>query len=307
MKTRPILSTACLVLTLCLAFAPSAPAESLVDDSGRTITFDRPFSRIISLYGAHTENLFALGLDEAIIGVTRNESHPPAALTKKTFSYRADPERFIAVRPDLVLIRPMIYNGHRSLVDRLEQAGITVVSLQPRTVGRMLDYWQTLGRLTGREAEARAMAVRFRDRLSELMAQTADVADKDRPKVYFEAIHSRMKTFAPGAMALFALEAAGGINLARDARAVRGTNIAAYGKERIMALGPLIDVFVAQVGPMNQVDVNRIKSEPGFKAIKAVREGRVYLIDEKLVSRPTLRLLEGIETLGHILYPDRFK
>jgi iron complex transport system substrate-binding protein len=45
-----------------------------------------------------------------------------------------------------------------------------------------------------------------------------------------------------------------------------------------------------------------IKKEPGFHVLKAVRENRIFLIDEKLVSRPTMGLLEGIKTVHNILY-----
>lgn len=304
--TRPRIFLPIMAALLVLLLASPAPAERFIDDSQRAISFEKPFSRIISLYGAHTENLFALGLDAEIIGVTKNEVHPPAAMTKPVFSYRADPERFIAAKPDLVLVRPMIVNGYRNLIMRLEQAGIKVISLQPRSMEDMLAYWLRLGQLTGREAQAHKMIEQFKTGQARLKALTADIPPDKRVGVYFEAIHSRMKTFAPGAAALFVLEAAGGRNLAGDARAVRGTNIAAYGTERILVLGSRIEVFLAQIGPMNRVDEKIIAESPGFRAIKAVRQGRIYLIDEQLVSRPTLRLLEGIKTIGKILYPTRF-
>jgi iron complex transport system substrate-binding protein len=47
-------------------------------------------------------------------------------------------------------------------------------------------------------------------------------------------------------------------------------------------------------------------TEPGFKTIKAVDEGQIYLIDEQIVSRPTMRLLDGIYNIGKILYPVDF-
>ncbi len=46
------------------------------DDSGRRVKMEAPASRIISLYSAHTENLFALELDKEIIGVGTSESYP---------------------------------------------------------------------------------------------------------------------------------------------------------------------------------------------------------------------------------------
>lgn len=278
--------------------------QTVVDQAGRRIAVKKPFSRIISLYGAHTENLFALGGGDGLIGVTPNEDYPPEAGRKPVFSYHDDPEKFLAAKPDLVLTRPMIDRGYPQFVQRLEKSGITVVSLQPGTVEEMLVYWQILGILTGRREPAAAMAARFKAAVSELGALTASVSPKKR--VYVEAIHTKMKTFAPESMAVFALEAAGGVNIARDAAPVRGTNIADYGKERILAHASEIDVFLAQSGTMNQPTLDLITAESGFQAIRAVKTRQVYIIDERLVSRPTLRLLDGIFEIGRILYPNDF-
>jgi iron complex transport system substrate-binding protein len=210
----------------------------------------------------------------------------------------------LAGRPDLVRVRPMIDRGYPAFVQRLAKSGIAVVSLQPGTVEEMLVYWEVLGLLTGREAQAAAMAQRFTAATADLRSLTTGIQPKKR--VYFEAIHGKMKTFAPDSMAVFALEAAGGLNVAGDAQPVRDTNIAAYGKERILARASEIDVFLAQYGTMNQPTIELIKSESGFKAIQAMKTGQVYIIDERLVSRPTLRLLDGIFEIGKILYPDDF-
>lgn len=304
---RPIISMAVLILWAALFWPEASLAEAFTDDSGQRIEVSRPFQRIISLYGAHTENLFSLGLDQEIIGVTRNEGYPPQALTKPVFHYREDPERFIAARPDLVLVRPMIVKAYKSFIKKLSQAGMTVVSLQPTGVGAMFDYWRKLGLLTGRQKEAERLVASFSNRLAALKARTEDVAPGLKKRVYFESMHSKMKTFSPSSMAVFALEAAGGINVANDARSHGSGNIAPYSKEKILARAAEIDVYLAQRGPMNKVRVETILNEPGFGAIKAVQRGQVYIVDEQIVSRPTRRLLEGVWRIGRFLYPDRFR
>ncbi|MBW2345911.1 MAG: ABC transporter substrate-binding protein, partial [Deltaproteobacteria bacterium] len=148
MKKR-ILSVFALILFLAPGINASDRTKSFIDRSGNKIVVEMPFKRIISLYGAHSENLFSLGLDEEIIGVSKNEAYPPRATTKPVFSYHDDAEKFIASHPDLILIRPMIARGYANLVLKLQKAGITVVSLQPRTVDEMYSYWKKLGMLTG--------------------------------------------------------------------------------------------------------------------------------------------------------------
>jgi iron complex transport system substrate-binding protein len=294
------------ILSLMVPINVFAKVNSFIDASGNRIILERPFKRIISLYGGHTENLFSLGLDQEVIGVSENEAYPPQVMAKPIFSYHDDPEKFIEAQPDLVLIRPMIASGYPKLILKLQNAGITVVSLQPKELDEIYSYWTTLGILTGREKEAEGMIKRFKAGLERIGSLVKGIPYSARKHVYFEAIHSKMKTFSPSSIAIFGLKTAGGINVADDAESQDETNIAEYGKERILSHGNEIDVYIAQNGMMNRPSIRAVIEEPGFKAIKAVRNRDIYIIDEKIVSRPTLRLLDGIDEIGRILYPETF-
>ena len=278
--------------------------EAAIDAGGRRLVVNTPYRRIISLYGAHSENLCALGAASQVIGIAASEGAPPQLQGKPRYSARDDLEKFLAADPDLVLIRPMIDRGYSQLVNQLEKHGVMVASLQPATIEQMFVYWRILGQLTGQRRQAEEMVERFSRTVETIRMRTTAIANKKR--VYFEAIHEYMRTFSPSAMPIFALETAGGINVAENAEPRRGTNIADFGKERILSRADEIDVYLAQVGPMNRPTISQIKSEPGFGLIRAVREDRVYLIDEELVSRPTLRLIEGICQIGRTLYPEIF-
>ncbi len=291
-----------LSLFCCLLYVVPVAAATITDSDGRVIVFDHPFTRILSLYPAHTRNLLDMGLDREIIAVGRSDHQLG---DRPRVSFRDDPERLLALEPDLVLIRPMISRAYPQLVRRLEASGVQVVSLQPSSMDQLFPYWEDLGRLTGHEEQARAMISRFARDLAEVKQLVDRIPQADRKHVYFESMHRRMKTFAPSSMAIFVLTSAGGINVATDARQVRNTNIANYGKERILAKANEIDVFLAQKGRMNPVTVEMIRNEPGFQVIKAVRDGQVFLVDEKLVSRPTLGLIKGIRTVFDILYPQK--
>ncbi|MFH2091400.1 MAG: ABC transporter substrate-binding protein [Pseudomonadota bacterium] len=277
---------------------------SITDQKGRKIIIKKPFTRIISLYGAHTENLYHLLAESQITGVSVNDTIPEQVSAKPKFSYHDDPEKFLSYQPDLVLIRPMIDNSYPDLIHRLEQSGIVVVSLQPSGIQQMYDYWLALGTLTGKFEKANEIVQDFKQKIRRINALTQDIHPKKQ--VYFEAIHTRMKTFTKNAMPIFALETAGGINVAADARASRNTNIAIYGKEQILAKASQIDVFLAQTGVMNTVSIEQIKTEPGFNIIKAVKNDQIYLIDENIISRPVPGLYKGIVCIGKALYPDLF-
>ncbi len=300
MKTDLLVWTLAAALICCAAAGMAADPPS-VDAAALA---GAPYERIVSLYAAHTQNLLAMGAADRLVGVDAQAASLPGARGKPVFSYHDDPERFLGARPDLVLIRPMIARGYPRLVDRLVRSGIQVVSVQPTTAGELADYWRLLGRLAGCSGPAEQMCQTF-------VAAVADfkrLSDRvEQPKrVYFEAMHDTMKTFAPQAMAIFALETAGGINVAADAPVRANNNIAVYGKERLLAHADQIEVFLAQQGAMNQASVATIMAEPGFGVIKAVKSGAVYLVDEAIVSRPTLGLLQGIYRIGCLLYPDLY-
>ncbi|HBT96937.1 MAG TPA: peptide ABC transporter substrate-binding protein [Desulfobulbaceae bacterium] len=289
-----------LFLLLFLAGANCSLAVQITDVNDQVITFAQPFTRIISLYPAHSDNLVAMGASASLIGVSEEDR----ARGIPVFSHHDGAEKFIAAQPDLVLVRPMIERANPDFAAALRRAGITVVSLQPNAFDEMFGYWRALGLLAGRETAAEQMIAGFEAKRTALRHQVAAIPENKRRRVYFEAIHARMKTFAADSIANTVLKEAGGINIAENADQVHGTNIGAFGKERLLAAGNQIDVYLAQEGRMNPVTVATIEDEPGFQAIKAVRDKRVYLVPEALIARPTPRLIEGMESIHALLYPE---
>lgn len=289
---------------LFMAGLPEAFAVVFTDDDCETHQISAPKKRIISLYTAHTENLIELGLNKEIVGASAPYLFPqhPEIIS---FSHRDNMEKFIAAKPDLVLIRPMISRLYPQFVKDLKKLGIQVISLQPTSISEMYTYWHILGQLTGHETQATLMKQRFTAGLEQIQNKVNRIAPDKRPQVYFEAIHKQMKTFSPSSISIFCLEQAGGRNIAADATPRFNSNIAGYGKEKLLSKGEKIDIFLAQHGRMNRVTISMIIEEPGFSAIRAIRNNKVFLIDEKLVSRPTVHLLQGIQIIHTYLYENQ--
>jgi len=262
----------------------------------------KPYTRIVSLYAAHAENLALMGASKLLVGI----SEPLEGVNAPVVTARDGAEAIAALTPDLVLARPMLRIAEPGLLEQLERLNIKVVCLQPRSPEELVPYWLELGRLAGHENEAKDMAARFQKGLAELDAKISAIPKDQRKRVFFDAIHRQMKTVSPDSIAAFALKHAGAVNLAASAEPVSGTNIAFFGLEKIVALGDSLDAYIAQQGPMNHVSVEDIRATPGLSSLKAVREGRVYLVDEALTSRPTPRLLDGIREIAASLYPNLF-
>ena len=119
--------------------------------------------------------------------------------------------------------------------------------------------------------------------------------------VFFETSADPLRTLTADALATVSVQLAGGRLVAEDAPENPGSSMVEYPLEKLIEKAEEIDVYVAQLGGMNKVvSVEDIVSRPGYAAIRAVREGRVLVIDEKLVASPTFRQMEGIELLKEV-------
>ncbi|MCT4662042.1 MAG: ABC transporter substrate-binding protein [Tissierellales bacterium] len=273
-----------------------------VDNMGVTIKLEKPAEKIISLYSVHTENLFALGLDDEIIGVSTSDKYPEDVNEKTKYTYKDDPEVIIAAQPDLVLVRDMIANKYPEYIQSLRDAGITVATLYVKTYDEFDEYMKTLGLLSGKEKEAEELLKEFHGEIDTIKAK---VADQTPRKAYFESIGKKFKTATPESFAGTALQILNLENIAADVEHDGKSTVETYGEEQLLARANEIEIYIAQQGVMNRgITLEQIEARPGYDQIKAVKEGKVFLIDEKLISGATMRYIDGLKQLVSELYPN---
>lgn len=276
---------------------------TFVDDMGETIILKEPAKKIISLYSVHTENLYALGLKDEIIGVSTSDKYPADVENKTKYTYKDDPEVIIAAGPDLVIIRTMIANNYPEYVQTLKDAGITVVTLYVQTYDQFDSYIEKLGMMTGKSNEAKALLVKFHSDIENIKEKVSKI--ETEKNVYFESIGKKFKTATPESFAGTALSILNLNNIAKDIEHDKTTTVVTFGEENLLAKSDEIDVYIAQKGAMNKsVSLEEINSRPGFNQIKAVKEGNVIIINEKLISGATTRYIDGLNQLITELYPE---
>jgi iron complex transport system substrate-binding protein len=151
-----------------IQFFNSGPSEgpiTIVDDSGRSVTVTNyPPERIVSIMPVCTEMACALELEEKIVGVDDHSNYPPTILQKVeegTLVNVGDPlevsiEAIIGLNPDLVLSDHG--EGQSQTVQRLEEVGIPVVVLHPKNLDGVISDIQLVGKITGKNQEAEALA-----------------------------------------------------------------------------------------------------------------------------------------------------
>ncbi len=276
------------------------------DDSDVRIKMKSYARRIISLAPAHTENLFSLNLDNEIIGVSKVDNYPLGVLDKKAYDYIEEPEKIISAAPDLVLVTPSIEKESPDFVKLLKRTGVNVVSLYPVSYGDFSDYIEKLGMLTGKKNTSKILIENFYEQIEEINGMTKNI--ENRVNVFFESDEIGYRTTIPESFASNAIKLAGGTNIAKDAEEIdEKSYIAEFGIEKLKQESERIDVYLSQRGGTNSGgNIHSILIRPGFENIKAVKDDRVYNVNERLISQPTLRYIKGIKELHRIFYPNIF-
>ena len=152
------------------AGTPGAPAmRQFTDEMGRRVSVQVPPRRIVSLSPAMTETLYALGVEDRVVGVTDFCDYPAEALKKPKIGGAVNPnlEQIFALGPDLVLAQALTLN-RRETVDALERLGLAVYATSSNSVEGVLESTRHVGEVTGAGERSGQLVVQLRERLAQV-------------------------------------------------------------------------------------------------------------------------------------------
>lgn len=267
---------------------------SVTDDLGRKVTLKDKPQRIVSLAPANTEILFALGLEKQVVGVTTFCDYPSGARRKAKIGDFMNPniEKIVSLKPDLVLGTGGV---QQALVEALGKAGITLYVSDPKDITGVINNIQEIGKITGRDEQAEKVSASMRAEINEVKKK---VAKEKAPSVFYEVSYNPLYT-------------AGKKTFVNDIIAIsRGVNVAAKAGEGyiVYSLESLIKddstIYIVVEGSMN--DPKQIKERAGYEVLSAVKNNRVYTVDDNLVSRPGPRITKGLKEVAKIIHPQAF-
>ena len=274
-----------------------AGAVQITDDLGTTVTLSRPAARIISLYGAFAEMLYAVGAGSRLAARTQADAYPPEILKLPSVGTHMKPnfEMIIGFKPDLV-IQSASRREEMPDMERLSGVGIPVAVFAPKSFEDIFSTMERLGVITGCEGEAGAAVARMKQRLARVQAKLAGI--EKRRRVFFEIRAEPLTGAGRGSIVQRILAAAGAENVLRSEKA-----IVQYSLEALLLDDP--DVYVMQRGPMNR-NPAELAARAHFDRLRCVKEGKIVPVDEFIFSRPGPRCVEAVEQLAAALYPTRF-
>jgi iron complex transport system substrate-binding protein len=280
--------------------------------------------RIVSLLPSATEIVYALGLEDDLVGVTHECDWPPAARTKPIVSvsalppaatpaevdalvsaslgegepiYRLDEVAMRDLRPDLVLTQDLcavcaVPAGRVNEALDVLGCQADVLSMDPSTLDEVLDCIVRVGTATGTDAVAIDLVDGLRARLAAVEAATSGLA---RPRVF--ALEWSDPPFNGGHWVPEMIERAGG----ESVLAARGVDSVRVSWEQIADVDPQVVVFMPCGYGTEEAaeEAKPLLERPEFVGIEAL-----YAVDANaFFSRPGPRLVDGVEILAGALHP----
>jgi iron complex transport system substrate-binding protein len=281
LSSRSFLSIVALSAAAACSRPPGGGAVVRVDDWGRTVALAAPARRIVSLVPATTELVFALGLGDRLVGRTRFCEYPSAARGVPAVGDGIGPnvEAVAARHPDLVLLYAS--SANRAAADRLAALGIPTAALALDRAADVRRAAFLIGGLAGASRAADSLVAAF-DSLRTAVIAEGDRRRGPRPKVYVDVWAEPPMTVGRGSYLEEIVRAAGGDNLFDDVRASSAT----VSLETIVRRDPDV-ILVLQADTARVPD---LASRPGWSAVRAVREGRILVVDGTLYGQPSTRM-----------------
>ncbi len=285
------------------------PAESeetsfpvtVTDANGEEVTIEEEPDAIVSMIPSNTEIAYALGLDEAIVGVSDFDNYPEEAMeVEKIGGMEFNVEKIISLQPDVVLAHASNPGGADGL-QQIEDAGIPVVVIEnAMTFDEVYDTIDMIGQVTGTTEEAEQIIADMQAGFDEIAEKASAISEEDQKSVLVdvagppEIYVAGNNTFIQEMLDLINAE-----NVMADQE-----GFVPLTEEEVVSRNP--DVALLTFGYYVENAVDQWMSYEGFSQVTAVTEEAVFEVPSDEVTRSGPRLVEGTQALAEAIYPDVF-
>lgn len=244
-------------------------------------------ARVVSLVPSITENIYVLGAQDQLVGVTSWCNYPPEAQEKTVVgdAFNLNMEILLSLEPDLVLGDANLVSHH---LQSLADLDIPVFTIQPLTYDEVAESLVLLGEVLGHADAGEAAAANMRRRREELLDQVPEDAEVS---VFVETWNEPISTAGPGSFLHELITMAGAHNIAHDMDEPWGQ----FSEELIIDRNP--DVIL-----LTNFNYDEVMARSSWQQLTAVRDGRVVEVNPDIFSRTSPRLADALEALITILY-----
>jgi iron complex transport system substrate-binding protein len=290
-------ASACLAGLLALA-AAEAHAVTVVDAHGRSVNV-KDSSRIVSVGGAITEILYALGLEKQIVAIDTTSHYPPRAFSEKPnvgYMRQLSAEGVLGLNPTVVLAAEAA--GPKETVAVLEAATVPLVLVPERYTGEgVIDKVKLIAHATGAETGGACLTARIKHDLDALEQVRARKGRPLRVLFILSFMNGRPMVAGRNTAAEGIITMAGGINAIDDYEGYKIVN-----DEAVIAVKP--DVVLAMERYGSTITADMVFAHPAFKLTPAGANNRFISMEGLYLLGFGPRTASAARDLALALYPE---
>jgi len=298
-------ATAFLLLLVTMALPVQARSKQtsattlreVTDETGRVVKLPAQIGRIVSLAPSLTETVYALGLQDKLVGDTEYCDYPADATKKHKVGGAINPnmEEIAALKPDVVLVVKSL--NRLETVRALEQLGIPVYSADPHDVTAVLASMKRLSEVLGAEDAGAALDSKLRERLAAIHAKLNGVAPIP---ILFVVWTEPLMSIGRKTFIADVLEHARATSVV-DSR----QDWPQFSLEEEVRLQPEYLVFASSHSETVRNDVEALALKPGWSALRAIKNRKITIVSDA-INRPGPRIVDAVEELSRQLHPEAF-
>ncbi|SIR49462.1 vitamin B12 transport system substrate-binding protein [Pseudomonas sp. B10] len=245
--------------------------------------------RVVSLAPSLSEIVVELGSADLLVGVLDAGERPAAIADVPSVGRygQLDMERLLSLKPDLLLLWPgSVGAGQR---DQLKRLNIPTFVAEPHTLTQLATQIEAISKQLGRPERGAKRAAELREQLNDLRQRYS----RDEPlRVFYQVWDKPLYTVGGGQIISDALEVCG----ARNVFAELNLPAPQVSIEAVLQRDP--EVIVAG----DQAQLGAWKAWP---QVAAVRQGRLLLVSDKGLERPSGQMISATAKLCQLIAPDR--
>jgi len=277
--------------------APAQSFREVVDETGRTVRIPQPVMRIVSLAPSLTETVYALGLQDRLVGDTDYCDYPPEAQKKQKVGGAINPslEVIAHLRPDVVLVTRHL--NTLDTVHSLDALGIPSYATDPRNVDEIVASAKRLGDVLGAAEAGAALTEELQHRLDVLRQKIGALPPR---RVLFVVWTDPLISIGKDTFIADALRRAGAVSIIDSNQDWPQVNL-----EEVARLQPEVLVFADSHSETTAQHLELLATRPAWRILNAVRDRNFAVISEA-VNRPAPRIVTAIEELAEKLHPEAF-
>lgn len=276
----------------------AAPAlREVTDETGRVVKIPQPVLRIVSLAPSLTETVYALGLQDRLVGDTDYCDYPADAAKKHKVGGAINPnmEEVAALKPDVVLVVKSL--NRLETVRALEQLGIAVYSADPHSVGDVLSSMKKLSGVLGADDAGARLDEKLEGRLATIGEKLKGAEPR---RVMFVVWTQPLQSVGRKTFIADVLERAGATSVVDSKQ-----DWPQFSLEEAVRLQPEYLVFASSHSEAVRNDVEALALKPGWSAMDAVKKRKIAVVSDA-INRPGPRIVDAIEELARQLHPEAF-